>query len=455
MFFCRNHNSNVQNTRADTPVTRLRLTGGCVEQAGYELLISAYGWVVATGHVRLSTETRGLNVSRQSSSYGVYSRARRFAGPAVVGTGLLLVLTFVWVACRSGSSEQMPANQPASSLVPNESVPNASAVAQTSNDRTKIEWVEVVDSQGNVKSFKQCQTRCLMGVDCNGCNPPGCNLTGEQSWKDRRPIPWEDYGHGEYLGPFRDADVLEYRLRVGDQLAFIYRLTRVESQQPYELNVGDRIRVESLIDTAIDRDLVIQPDGMITLRMLGQVRAARRTVTELQQELEQRYTKYYKVPAITVTPVQVNTRLEDLRAAVDSRYGFTGGQGQQSRVTPEGTIQLPAIGSVPAQGLTLDELKQEIDERYDQIVDGIGVTPRLLQRADRYVYVIGEVRNSGRIPARSSDNRHAGDRTGRRVEQWRKPATNRRLSSHRELAADGHEAGPARCVAGRTPLSGR
>ena len=180
-------------------------------------------------------------------------------------------------------------------------------------------------------------------------------------------------------------------------LEFVYRLTREESNQPYELNVGDRIRVESMNDPTLDRELVVQPDGMITLRMLGQVRAARRTVEELRGELEERYTKYYKVPAITVTPVQVNTRLEDLRAAIDSHCGQTGGQTQRARVAPDGTIQLLAIGSVPAQGLTLDELKQEVDERYAQIVDGIGVTPRLLQRAARYVYVLGEVRQPGRF----------------------------------------------------------
>jgi polysaccharide export outer membrane protein len=131
--------------------------------------------------------------------------------------------------------------------------------------------------------------------------------------------------------------------------------------------------------------------------MLGQVRAARRTVDELRSDLEERYKKYYKVPAITVTPLQVNTKLEDLRASVDSRYGNTGGQAQMARVTPEGTIQLPAIGSVPAQGLSLDELKQEIDERYAQVVEGIEVTPRLAERAPRFVYVVGEVRRPGRF----------------------------------------------------------
>jgi polysaccharide export outer membrane protein len=66
-------------------------------------------------------------------------------------------------------------------------------------------------------------------------------------------------------------------------------------------------------------------------------------------------------------------------------------------VTPDGTISLPAIGIVPAQGLTLDEIKLEVDARYKQVVDGMEVTPILSARAPRFIYIVGEVRNPGRF----------------------------------------------------------
>lgn len=229
------------------------------------------------------------------------------------------------------------------------------------------------------------------GIDCQSCDP----CEGEVHWNARGPIPWQIFAQGEYVGPHRTRHVPVYRLRVDDRLEFVYRLTREESPTPYELNVGDTVRVESLTHAEIGRDVVIQPDGNITVIGLGQVRAAELTVVQLQKQLEELYAQLYKIPAITVTPLKVNTRLEDLRAAVDSRYGI-GGQTQQARVTPEGTIQLPGIGSVPAQGLTIDELKHEIDERYAQIVEGIEVTPRLMDRAPRFVYVVGEVQVPGR-----------------------------------------------------------
>ena len=188
----------------------------------------------------------------------------------------------------------------------------------------------------------------------------------------------------------------EYRLRVDDRLDMTYRLTRDETPNPYRLNVGDEIQVESFTDPDINRNLLIQPDGTITLRLLGQVHATGLTVTQLRDSLEKLYKKYYKIPAITVTPLKVNTKLEDLRAVIDRRAGI-GGQSQFVRITPEGTVSLPAIGTVPAQGLTLPELQEELNERYRQVVEGIQIIPILAERAPRYVFVVGEVNNPGRF----------------------------------------------------------
>jgi polysaccharide biosynthesis/export protein len=233
-----------------------------------------------------------------------------------------------------------------------------------------------------------CPVCAVDGSTCQNCRCRG--------WEAARLINWQAYAQGEYVGHERLAHLPEYRLRVDDQLDLIYRLTRDETATPYKLNVGDEIRVDSFTDPELNRDLILQPDGTITLRLLGQVHATGRTVTQLRDALEEAYKKYYPVPAITVTPLKVNTKLEDLRATVDRRAGL-GGQNQLVRVTPEGTISLPAIGSMPAQGLTLTELQAEVNQRYQARIEGIEVIPVLAQRAPRYVFVLGEVRNPGRF----------------------------------------------------------
>jgi polysaccharide export outer membrane protein len=244
------------------------------------------------------------------------------------------------------------------------------------------------------KHIQLCQAcddgfRPLVGVDCG---QPGC---GEPGWHAQRFIPWQAFGQGEYVGPPRASHVPEYRLRVDDVIDCVYRATREELSHAYRLEVGDEIKIESINNPEINRTVQVQPDGDITVLELAPVRAVRRTIPELHADLTERYKALFNRPSLTITPVRVNTRLTDLLDAVNNRF-FSGGLGRQVRVMPDGMIHLPAIGGVPAQGLTLQELQLEIHERYRQIVGGVEVTPILFQRAPRFVYVVGEVQTPGR-----------------------------------------------------------
>ncbi|HET6884173.1 MAG TPA: polysaccharide biosynthesis/export family protein [Pirellulales bacterium] len=229
----------------------------------------------------------------------------------------------------------------------------------------------------------------IKGLDCAG------GACGELGWADARPIAWQRFAQGEYTGHARTAHVPEYRLRVGDVLDFIFRLTREETPRAYRLKVGDRLRIELLTDPDLASEVEIQVDGKITLRLLGQVQAARLTFAQLRQILEDGYTRFYRRPSVIITPLKVNSRLEDLRASIDRRFG-AGGQTRRATITPEGTVQLPVVHSVSVQGLTLAEAQREIEARYTEQIDGIEIMPVLVTRAPRYVYVLGEVRNPGR-----------------------------------------------------------
>jgi polysaccharide export outer membrane protein len=231
----------------------------------------------------------------------------------------------------------------------------------------------------------------LHGVD-SACAPP----CGELRWDAWGPVPWQAMDQGEYVGPARPPHVREYRLRVDDEIEFVFRLRREELTRDYQLEVGDVIRIESVVDPALNREVTIQPDGTVDLLLLGPVRVVRRTVAQVREELQERYKQYYRVPDVHVTRVKTQTQADDLLQAVNNRF-FSGGQGKRVRVTPEGTISLPAIGVVPAQGLTLQEVGREVEERYRQVAAGLEVTPILAARAPRYIYVVGEVRSPGRF----------------------------------------------------------
>src|SRR3954465_8128546 len=119
----------------------------------------------------------------------------------------------------------------------------------------------------------------IWGVD----SAAGCHV-GEVGWDARGLIPWQEFAQGEYVGHARTPHVPEYRVREGDLIAVYYRRTRDELSRPYELQVGDHIRIESLagrgaaptsgtpdstpVDDNIARELVVQPDGTITVPLV-------------------------------------------------------------------------------------------------------------------------------------------------------------------------------------------
>ncbi|MFO0914672.1 MAG: polysaccharide biosynthesis/export family protein [Pirellulales bacterium] len=230
-----------------------------------------------------------------------------------------------------------------------------------------------------------------LGVDSQAA------CAGEADWDQFGPIGFDQYGPGEFAGPARLPVMSEYRLRIDDTVLFVFRLTRERTTKAYRLNVGDKLLIDSVNNKDINREVQIQPDGSVVLFLLGTVPAAGRTVDEFRGEIQKLYAEYYRDDIISVAPKQIDTRLQDLLAAVDNRQGNQGGQSLNGRVTPAGTLQLPGVGSVLAQGLTLDELATEINLRYSQITPGLDVTPILTARATPLAYVLGEVRQPSQI----------------------------------------------------------
>ncbi len=205
------------------------------------------------------------------------------------------------------------------------------------------------------------------------------------------------FPQGEYLGPPRLPHVPEYLLRIDDAVGFVYRLDGKPSLTPYRLNVGDLIQITSLTADNLSLETLVQPDGTIVLPQVGSLNAAGKTIDVLRQELDDRYRQFLREPSISVTPITINKTVEELRNSIVMRTGLFNGQMFSGKVSPDGTVQLPAIGSIPALGLSLKELRHEIELRYAEIGSGIEVTPVLQDRAPHFIYVLGEVAQPGRF----------------------------------------------------------
>ncbi|MCR9295955.1 MAG: polysaccharide biosynthesis/export family protein [bacterium] len=235
---------------------------------------------------------------------------------------------------------------------------------------------------------------CSVGIDC----VDQCGV-GAQTWCDLHAYNFGPLSYGEHLGPVRLPSNLDYRVRVGDQLRFVYILSREVLSDTFPLRVGDELQISSPTDESIrlgdlnqGRGAQIQPDGMLYLSLIGPVPAAGLTIPQLRRSLQEVYYEHgVRNPSIDIIPIKTNTLLEDIRSAVDNRGGIGGGQVFIDSVHPDGNLRLPKIGPICVLGMTLDEVKREVNLRYRQIVSGLEVEPILDQEAEHFVYVYGEV----------------------------------------------------------------
>lgn len=251
-------------------------------------------------------------------------------------------------------------------------------------------------AQPQVVTSGQCQP-CTVAVDCAD------NIGRRQSWKDLHPYPFQPLAHGEFLGPIRIPATVDYQARVGDQIRFTYILSRDVLSDSYLLRPGDQLEISSLTDETLKmgnldlgKGALIQPDGMLHLKMIGAVRAAGLTIGQLRHNLEVAYKGQIITPAIDVIPVDTNTLLKDIYSAVDNTAG-TGGHAVEQTVNADGTVRLPKLGAVRVWGMTFDEIKREINLRYRQIVPGLEVEPNIQQQAAHNVFVAGLVGQAGRF----------------------------------------------------------
>jgi polysaccharide export outer membrane protein len=231
---------------------------------------------------------------------------------------------------------------------------------------------------------------CIRGID-------SARAIGEQTWPDAAWVDFQPLQHGEYVGPVRLPAMLEYRVRVNDLLTFTFIVNRRKTDHEYRLMVGDEININSISDDTLRRERIpIQPDGTIVVPYIGPFPAADKTVNQLRRDLEIALKRYIRSPAINVEPIKVNTALEDLRQAVNPQVGL-GGQSLDILVNPDGQLQLPRIGSVFVLGMTLEEIKREVNLRYEEKIAGIEIEPRLSKPAPHNIFVYGEVNRPGRF----------------------------------------------------------
>jgi protein involved in polysaccharide export with SLBB domain len=72
-------------------------------------------------------------------------------------------------------------------------------------------------------------------------------------------------------------------------------------------------------------------------------------------------------------------------------------------VLPDGKINFPLIGTLQASGYSVQEFDTQLSAALGVYYRNIDVSVNVIDRAERFVYVLGQVRTSGRYPMRAGD----------------------------------------------------
>jgi protein involved in polysaccharide export with SLBB domain len=190
---------------------------------------------------------------------------------------------------------------------------------------------------------------------------------------------------------------ISYQLKPGDQLEVLYRVDN-RNLRPYRIGVGDELDLDFQFDRSLNRLVVVRPDGVISLPGKGEIRALGTRPLELATDIGKRYAEVAREPVITVSVRKFVTPVDLLIDVV--RTGAEG-RARTALVRPDGIIDLPMATGVRAAGLTPGELQDLLDVEYNRTVGGVRTTVRLVGIAANQIFVFGEVKTPGAIPANS------------------------------------------------------
>lgn len=84
-------------------------------------------------------------------------------------------------------------------------------------------------------------------------------------------------------------------------VAFMATVFSVHAGDDYKLNPGDMLSISVWNEDALQKDLVILPDGSISFPLAGQLIAKDKTVLEVEEELKESLSQYLADPIVTVS----------------------------------------------------------------------------------------------------------------------------------------------------------
>lgn len=167
------------------------------------------------------------------------------------------------------------------------------------------------------------------------------------------------------------------------------------SKEAYRIQPGDQVELTFLTANELSGTRLVLPDGSIEMPYAGAIKLAGLTVLEAQKVVVEKYAKTLKTPEIILAVPRPMAQLENLRMTLN--HPATG-LSRDILVGADGRASFPLIGTLSLQGLTIEELRNEVNKRYATELGQIRADVILKSTGPNQVYILGEVQQPGAYP---------------------------------------------------------
>ena len=198
-----------------------------------------------------------------------------------------------------------------------------------------------------------------------------------------------------------DMPKVEQTLRPKDVLDVIFHIS-TSGSQAYRIQPGDQVALNFTAASQLNGTQLVLPDGTIELPGANTaVKIGGLTSVQAREEIQRVYNrKALFQPNRNQLTVLVTSPLSNEQNLKSALNHPATGMSREITVGNDGYASFPEIGSVPLQGMTVNQLETFLNQRYAQLPGRMTVDVMLKSTSGNEIYVLGEVAQPGSYPIR-------------------------------------------------------
>ena len=166
----------------------------------------------------------------------------------------------------------------------------------------------------------------------------------------------------DMLGPDLTSDT---RLGAGDIINVTFLTKALPAGETYKIQHGDTLLLEYHGAEHLNRNLIVRPDGKVTIPYLDDIIAVGKTTDDVVKIVKSKYNKQnlFTGVSITVSVIGANSLYRELQESI---YNSNLGRSKDVPVGGDGKLRLPLLEPFEVAGRTLAEVENKVNTLYAQ-----------------------------------------------------------------------------------------